>query len=131
MQVVHVVTEYPHNNNFIFCLTNFGMITRGYIQHSEEWWLDVIFIGMLTRRYIIYGHSDEILGVMLLLMQVVHVVTEYLHNNNFIFCLTNFGMITRGYIQHSEEWWLDVIFIGMLTRRYIIYGHSDEILGVM
>ena len=65
MQVVHLVSVCPYyNNNLKFYLTYFGMITRGYTQHSLAWWLEVIFIGMITRVYIIYGYSDEILGVM-------------------------------------------------------------------
>ena len=65
MQVVHLGSECPHYNiNLKFCFTYFGVVTRGYTQHSLAWWLEVLFIGMITSGYIIYGHSDEILGVM-------------------------------------------------------------------
>ena len=43
MQVVHPVSEWPHyNNNLKFCLTNIGMITRGYIQYSIAWGLIIL-----------------------------------------------------------------------------------------
>ena len=64
MQVVHLVSVCPYyNNNLKFYLTYFGMITRGYTQHSLAW-LEVIFISIIARGYIIYGLSDEILSVM-------------------------------------------------------------------
>ena len=107
------------------------MVTRGNTQHTLGWWLEDIFIGMITRGYIIYRHSDEILDLMELLMHVVHPISECpYYNNNLKFCLTNFGMMTRGYTQHSLAW-LEVIFISIIARGYIIYGHSDEILSVM
>ena len=65
-------------------------------------------------------------------MQVVHIGSAYLHyNNNLKFCFTYFDVAIEGYTQHSLAWWLDVLFIGMITSGYIIYGYSDEILGVM
>ena len=123
MQVIHPVSECPnYNNNIKLCLTSFGMVTRGYTQHTLGWWLEDIFIGMITRGYVIYGHSDEILDVMELLMHVVHPISECpYYNNNLKFSLTNFGMMTRGYTQHSLAWWLEV-------KAIRLYRHSNEIL---
>ena len=65
MQVIHLISECPYyNNNLKFCLTYFGMMTRGHTEHSLAWWLEVIFIAKITIGYIIYGHSDERLGAM-------------------------------------------------------------------
>ena len=92
-------------------------MTRGYI------------IGMITRWYVIYGHSDEILDVMELLMQVVHPVSECPHyNNNLKFCSTYIIMVTIGYFQHLLDWWLEVILTIYISIGNIIFENSDELL---
>ena len=39
--------------------------------------------------------------------------------------------MTRGYIPYSVAWGLEVILKGMITRGCVIYGHSDETVGIM